>query len=202
MVDVVVGMDPGKDGGLVAVTRPGLVSTSARMPVVRTTKSDGGERTVVDAEKVAAFLKSSGAQRVVIEDVWSSPQMGVVGAFSFGDSKGVLRGVCAGLGLPVAFVAPLTWKGRMGVLVPRRPGVSKKDHKKALKAAAIARAQVLFPGAAGMDHDGVAEAALMAAYGLMFLPATLPQTDRTGGPTARPRNRKLTRQEVRRIVNK
>lgn len=165
----VIGIDPGRDGGLAGLSRDGRLVTCARMPLRITRKTDGGERAEIDEDALAALLRTWGSPAEAwIEDVWASSQMGVVGAFSFGTSKGIPLGVLAGLGIPRRRCAPILWKDRMGVMVPRRPGTSAKQHKKGLKAAAIKRAQTLFPThVKALAHDGVAEAALIATFGLL-----------------------------------
>lgn len=166
MVHRVVGIDPGLDGGLVALDAAGRLIETKRMPTLTMKKASGGTRRLIDVAGIAAFLRTHSPCTVVIEDVYSSPQMGVVGAFSFGEGKGALRGVCGSLGLEILWVSPLTWKGKLGLLLPRGRG-SKAAHKKALKTVAIKKAQAWFPGVKGMEHDGQAEAALLASYGLL-----------------------------------
>ncbi|MGZ9074156.1 MAG: hypothetical protein ACXW13_00100 [Burkholderiaceae bacterium] len=169
MVHTVVGIDPGLDGGLVALDASGRVIRAMRTPTLKITTASGKTRRLLNVVEIAGFLRRHADPdgKVVIEDVFSSPQMGVVGAFSFGEGKGALRGVCGTLGLDVLWVSPLTWKGKLGLLPPRGKGMSKAEHKKALKQVAIAKAKKFFPEEAGMDHDGVAEAGLLAAYGLL-----------------------------------
>jgi len=69
----IVGVDPGLSGAL-ALVGPKLLT--ARMPVRM-----NGKKRVVDAAEVSALLKAWGPTHAVIENVWASPQMGVVSAF-------------------------------------------------------------------------------------------------------------------------
>ena len=47
---------------------------------------------------------------VVVEHVNAMPGQGVTSMFNFGQSFGVIKGICAALGLPIYFVRPTKWK--------------------------------------------------------------------------------------------
>ena len=47
---------------------------------------------------------------VVVEQVNAMPGQGVTSMFNFGQSFGVLKGVCAAMQLPIFFVRPAKWK--------------------------------------------------------------------------------------------
>ena len=48
--------------------------------------------------------------RVVIEHVTAMPGQGVTSMFNFGQSFGVLKGICSAMRLPMFFVRPAKWK--------------------------------------------------------------------------------------------
>ena len=48
--------------------------------------------------------------KVVIEQVSAMPGQGVTSMFNFGQSFGILKGICAAMQLPVYFVRPAKWK--------------------------------------------------------------------------------------------
>ena len=48
--------------------------------------------------------------RVVIEQVSAMPGQGVTSMFNFGQSFGVLKGICSAMQLPMYFVRPAKWK--------------------------------------------------------------------------------------------
>ena len=48
--------------------------------------------------------------KVVIEQVSAMPGQGVTSMFNFGQSFGVLKGVCSAMQLPMYFVRPARWK--------------------------------------------------------------------------------------------
>ena len=47
---------------------------------------------------------------VVVEQVSAMPGQGVTSMFNFGQSFGVVKGVCAAMQLPIHFVRPTKWK--------------------------------------------------------------------------------------------
>ena len=48
--------------------------------------------------------------KVVIEQVSAMPGQGVTSMFNFGQSFGILKGICSAMQLPVYFVRPAKWK--------------------------------------------------------------------------------------------
>ena len=48
--------------------------------------------------------------KVVIEQVSAMPGQGVTSMFNFGQSFGVLKGICSAMQLPMHFVRPAKWK--------------------------------------------------------------------------------------------
>ena len=48
--------------------------------------------------------------RVVVEQVSAMPGQGVTSMFNFGQSYGVIKGICSAMQLPIFFVRPLKWK--------------------------------------------------------------------------------------------
>ncbi len=48
--------------------------------------------------------------KVVIEQVSAMPGQGVTSMFNFGQSLGVLKGICSAMQLPMYFVRPVKWK--------------------------------------------------------------------------------------------
>ena len=48
--------------------------------------------------------------KVVIEQVSAMPGQGVTSMFNFGQSFGILKGICSAMQLPMYFVRPAKWK--------------------------------------------------------------------------------------------
>ena len=56
------------------------------------------------------FTKKKENIRVVIEQVSAMPGQGVTSMFNFGQSFGILKGICSAMQLPLYFVRPAKWK--------------------------------------------------------------------------------------------
>ena len=48
--------------------------------------------------------------KVIIEQVSAMPGQGVTSMFNFGQSFGILKGICSGMQLPMYFIRPVKWK--------------------------------------------------------------------------------------------
>mgnify|MGYP003110907314 CR=1 FL=1 len=88
----------------------------------------------------------------LIERVSSSPQMGVVSAFSFGESYGIVQGILIGAGVSFEFIAPAKWQRPMGCMSKGDKNVTKR------------RAQELFPEYRKEIVHANADAILIAEY--------------------------------------
>ena len=140
---VYFGIDPGKSGGIAAIWSDG-------MPATPHCKLNGTEQDI--AEYFRDFDLTSA--RAILERVASSPQMGVVSAFTFGRSYGFVRGLLSAYQVPVTEVAPQKWQKAMECMTKGDKNVSKT------------RAQQLWP-TLKITHAN-ADALLLAEYGRRF----------------------------------
>ena len=152
-----LGIDIGVTGGVAILTDDGELISVHEMPCLH----DGPKnRRTINAPLLASILYNSHATRAFVERVGPRPQEGAVGAFAFGDSKGVVRGCLAACAIPCIFIQPASWKREVGIA----PG--KDGAKDAARAQAIQR----WPASADLfrhkNDDGLAEAALIAVAGL------------------------------------
>ena len=65
-------------------------------------------------KKIKQFEKNQ--IRVVIEHVSAMPGQGVTSMFNFGQSFGILKGICTAMQLPMYFVRPTKWKKYFNLL--------------------------------------------------------------------------------------
>lgn len=151
----VIGIDPGINGGVAAI-RGDKILLLDRCPKKKINASHD-----YDVEEMTRMLESLKEHNpcVYIEKVNAMPMQGVVSMFNFGRGFGIWIGICAGLKIPLKFVTPRQWKKKM---------ILAKDKD---KKASIDTAKQLFPdidlkpGRLIRDHDGMAEALLIAVYG-------------------------------------
>lgn len=109
---LVIGIDPGKSGALVALA-DGVLDGVLDMPLEVSKISD---RNQVDARALAKWLRAaqvmnSGAYVVaVLEKVGGFRGQGGSSMFAFGQSDGIVRGVLGALGIDLVEVKPQLWK--------------------------------------------------------------------------------------------
>ena len=108
---LIIGIDPGISGSI-CFFEDGKILDVIDMPTMTDGKKN--KRQVNGAQIYNEFLKrinNKGDQiRVVIEQVSAMPGQGVTSMFNFGQSFGVLKGVCSAMQLPMYFVRPAKWK--------------------------------------------------------------------------------------------
>jgi crossover junction endodeoxyribonuclease RuvC len=157
MTGAIFGTDVGVVGALALLDGDGGLRQVFNMPVL----ADGpSARRNVNAPLLAEIVAKSQATKVFVEYVGARSGEGAVGAFAFGRSGGVIEGVLAALGLPIAFLSPPTWKRLVGI-APGRSGA-----KDAARSEAIRRWPDHAALFARVKDDGRAEAALIGVAGL------------------------------------
>jgi len=119
---IIFGIDPGVSGA-VSILRNKNVLDVFEMPTMIDGKKNkkqvnGSELSNIIMNTVD--FKSSEFKReevvVVVEHVNAMPGQGVTSMFNFGQSFGVIKGICAALRLPVHFVRPTKWKKHFNLI--------------------------------------------------------------------------------------
>ena len=109
---LIIGIDPGVSGSI-CFFKDGKILDVIEMPIMNEGKKN--KKQVNGAQIYNEIIKridnSSGTRtRVVIEHVTAMPGQGVTSMFNFGQSFGILKGVCSAMRLPMFFVRPAKWK--------------------------------------------------------------------------------------------
>ena len=116
---IIIGIDPGISGAICFI-KNGKIIDVVEMPSMAEGKKN--KRQVNGAEVTNIFNKvintnhdkmgsrDENEVKVVIEHVTAMPGQGVTSMFNFGQSFGVIKGICAALKLPIYFVRPVKWK--------------------------------------------------------------------------------------------
>ena len=150
----IAGCDPGAKGALALIYPDDGWLRVIDMPTYEVTRTK--TKTIIDEGTIARFLKSGEPLHLYLEEVASSPQMGVASAFTFGVNYGTIKGITTTLGISRSEVRPQVWK--KDLRVPR----DKKE--------ATGRARELFPGASSLfTRPDRAEASLICLYGVLHL---------------------------------
>ncbi len=107
----IIGIDPGISGSI-CFFKDGKILEVIEMPVM--TEGKKNKKQVNGAQIYNEFLKRINKKddeiRVVIEQVSAMPGQGVTSMFNFGQSYGILKGICSAMQLPMFFVRPAKWK--------------------------------------------------------------------------------------------
>lgn len=150
---IIIGIDPGCTGAIVALNADGSLNDHIPMPVFKL-----GKKTRVNGTAIAAFLRNYAGLKIkaVLEQVGAMPGNGSSSMFSFGHAAGVVEGVLHGMEIPYQMVSPQAWKKSAGLIG------SDKD-------AARTRCIHMYPGLRVLDLKGkgqaLADSILIARFG-------------------------------------
>ena len=109
---LIIGIDPGLSGSICFLI-DGKILDVIEMPTM--TEGKKNKRQVNGSQVFNEITKRTkeyqkNQVRVIIEQVSAMPGQGVTSMFNFGQSFGVLKGVCTAMQLPMYFVRPAKWK--------------------------------------------------------------------------------------------
>lgn len=168
MNQTLLGIDPGFSGAITALNfdlekrfdAPTLIDVFD-MPLkdenASALNSDEDARQVISGPRLVEWLHRLPNKPVMafIERVASSPQMGVVSSFRFGQGEGLVCGVLDGMGISYRKIAPPVWKLHFGLSTNKKKSLEK--------------IRELFPTKTHLfklnRHDGRSESALIAHFG-------------------------------------
>lgn len=136
----IIGIDPGTNGGIAWIT--GGKPCVEKMP-----------DTLKDLWELLRDIDIASEEycHAYIEQVHSSPQMGVKSAFTFGNGFGHLEMALTAAGIPFTRIRPQAWQKELGCLTKGDKNITKR------------KAQELFPSLK-VTH-ATADALLIATYG-------------------------------------
>ena len=115
---LIIGIDPGISGSICFLDN-GKILDVIEMPVMtdgkKNKKQVNGSQVYNEViKRIKQFEKNQ--IRVVIEHVSAMPGQGVTSMFNFGQSFGILKGICTAMQLPMYFVRPSKWKKYFNLL--------------------------------------------------------------------------------------
>ena len=115
---LIIGIDPGISGSI-CFFEDGKILDVLEMPTMTDGKKN--KKQVNGAQiynEISTKIKGIEKQnlRVIIEQVSAMPGQGVTSMFNFGQSFGILKGICSAMQLPMYFVRPAKWKKYFGLI--------------------------------------------------------------------------------------
>lgn len=148
---IYIGIDPGKNGGIACIQK-----VDGEQIIEIAPYSD--ENIIGLLNKCDLVADISGEEiRCVLEKVNAMPGQGVVSMFNFGQNYGFIQGVLKAYNIPFELVPPAKWKKEFSVTSDKNTSIEV--------------AKRLFPNVnlkaterCKKDHDGMAEALLIAEY--------------------------------------
>lgn len=190
MKKVILGVDPGFDGGLSVIDYDGNLLHTSPMPIIKTfkgykkrvskktgkvTKVNKYKRemdirafkyilqTCVEWEPHMTFLGDFIA--AFIEDVHSFPKQGVTSMFSFGMGTGELFGFLKSVDIDFTKVSPIKWKRFFFGSGKKKTIDLANKHAVSSYASSLIGNSFLETERSKVPHDGMAESYLIAEYG-------------------------------------
>ena len=108
----IIGIDPGINGAI-CFFENGEVIDVIEMPTMQDGKKNKKQ---INGNQIfnEIFLRIQNISKkninVIVEQVSAMPGQGVTSMFNFGQSFGVIKGICSAMQLPIHFVRPAKWK--------------------------------------------------------------------------------------------
>ncbi len=154
---LIIGIDPGISGAI-CFFENGVIKDIIDMP----TMADGKKnKKQINGSQIynEIFLRTKSFQKkdisVVIEQVSAMPGQGVTSMFNFGQSYGVIKGICSAMQLSMYFVRPARWKKYFNLL---------KTEKEASRSKAIEIFPYISSSLSRKKDSNKADAILIASY--------------------------------------
>ena len=152
---IIIGIDPGVSGAI-SILESKKVLEIYEMPTMIDGKKNKRQ---VNGSQLANIIKetlnSNKETIVVVEHVNAMPGQGVTSMFNFGQSFGVIKGVCSALSIPIYFVRPTKWKKHFNLI---------KTHKDASRTKVIEIYPNISSKLSRKKDSNKADAILIARY--------------------------------------
>ena len=113
---LIIGIDPGISGSI-CFFEEGKIVDVVEMPTMIDGKKNKRQINSAQVTNIIKETLNKGKKVVVVvEHVNAMPGQGVTSMFNFGQSFGVIKGICAALSLPIYFVRPTKWKKHFNLI--------------------------------------------------------------------------------------
>ena len=162
-----MGIDNGKLGAMVCLNSDHSGIAKTVMPICEDE---------YDVTEIVKFISVCKPHHIFLEKAYCMPKMAVQAVFSTANGYGIMRGIIGALSIPHTLVHPKTWQKVMFKDVPKQD----------TKAASVKVCKRLFPqldwkasDRCRKAHDGLTDAALIAAYGMRELKVAIPKAEDT-----------------------
>jgi crossover junction endodeoxyribonuclease RuvC len=138
---IIIGIDPGINGAISIIENKKVLEVYDTPTMIDGKKNKRQINSAQVTNIIKEILNKDKEVIVVVEQVNAMPGQGVTSMFNFGQSFGVIKGICAALGLPIYFVRPSKWKKYFNLIKTNKdasrtkvievyPEISSKLHRK------------------------------------------------------------------------
>ena len=138
---IIIGIDPGINGAISIIENKKILEVYDTPTMIDGKKNKRQINSAQVTNIIKERLNSDKEVIVVVEQVNAMPGQGVTSMFNFGQSFGVIKGICAALSLPIYFVRPAKWKKYFNLIKTNKdasrtkvieayPEISNKLHRK------------------------------------------------------------------------
>jgi crossover junction endodeoxyribonuclease RuvC len=113
---IIIGVDPGITGAISVLENKKVIEvyeTPTMIDGKKNKRQVNGSHLTNIIKEIILLNKETIA---VVEHVNAMPGQGVTSMFNFGQSFGVIKGICAALSLPIYFVRPTKWKKHFNLI--------------------------------------------------------------------------------------
>ena len=112
----IIGIDTGLSGAI-AILENNKVINIFDIPVMSEGKKNKRQlNSALLVDLIKENIKNCEEVAVVVEQVNAMPGQGVTSMFNFGQSFGVLKGICSAMQLSMFFIRPAKWKKYFGLI--------------------------------------------------------------------------------------
>jgi crossover junction endodeoxyribonuclease RuvC len=138
---IIIGIDPGINGAISIVENKKILEVYDTPTMIDGKKNKRQINSAQVTNIIKERLNKDKDVIVVVEQVNAMPGQGVTSMFNFGQSFGVIKGICAALSLPIYFIRPTKWKKHFNLIKTNKdasrtkvievyPEISSKLHRK------------------------------------------------------------------------
>ena len=138
---IIIGVDPGISGAISIIENKKILEVYDTPTMIEGKKNKRQINSAQVTNIIKERLNKEKEVVVVVEQVNAMPGQGVTSMFTFGQSFGVIKGICAALSLPIYFVRPTKWKKHFNLIKTNKdasrtkvieayPEISSKLHRK------------------------------------------------------------------------
>lgn len=169
----ILGIDPGKDGGLSIIDEQFNLIASLPMPVIlgikNKRKSNKVTKLRVDPLQVYEFISRYKPEMAVVELVGSMTGDGGASMFSFGDSYGVVRSLAEALCPQVIYARPQDWKRFQGLSGLSKEQIAEVAYEVFGEEQIYGKPYKRNGQVKRKAFDGISDSLMIAKYGVRFL---------------------------------